>query len=153
MKTVYAPAREAGTYFVTATRPNGESFTTTSNDAPEWVCELVMHAHGDLLPDDWRYDTIREALDYIEEHGPDADLDDLATAFADDVDTRNADLLAWAGSHLSRMEYCDEVLAEGSEYTSLADVLIAAQYKERREVFDLVVEALQERAETTEEKD
>ena len=51
-QTLQERAGEAAAWFETAERP---PFVRVKNGAPEWIMDLVRHAHGDLLPDDWRY--------------------------------------------------------------------------------------------------
>lgn len=121
-----------------------KTITTLADDAPDWLHDLVHEAHGDMLPDDWRYDVIREALGFIHENG--GDLDDLAAEFADDVDVYSSALLEWLASNLTRAGYCDTAAEElGSPDSSDIMRLIGmGQYLERREVFDSVRQSLEE---------
>ena len=61
-----ARAQEAYDCFETAARPDGETFTRVRDGSPGWVGELVREAHGDFLPDDWRYGCIQSALEFID---------------------------------------------------------------------------------------
>lgn len=141
-------AKEAASYFETAHRKHApevraedaEQFVRIKDGAPEWVMQLAFKAHGDLLPDDFRFQVIREALDALAE---DEEADDLE--FADDVDVYTSDLTAWLGSHSSRPGYCDEAREEmGTDTRGIIHDIQRGQYMERREVFQLVVEALRE---------
>lgn len=149
--TVRALAHEAGEFFVTATRASsGGAFVKLIDDAPEWVGDLVREAHGDYMPDDWRYSTIREALEFIGESMDGvADLDDAACDFAGGHDVYTATLLAWVASDLQRTAYVDAAIQEGAR--TLAEALMRGQYEERREVFGAVLMALEERAEELED--
>lgn len=122
------------------------------DDAPEWVSDLCHKAHQDgsdsiglgMLPDDWRYVFISEALDAIAESDDDADLDELAYEFADDVDIYTSKLTEWLGSRADRHGYVDEAREEFGEgsLTGIMGDIARGQYMERREVFGLVLDAL-----------
>src|SRR5262245_19134289 len=53
--------------FVRKTRDNGESFVSLPDGTPEWMIDLVHEAHGDMLPDDWRYRFVEMAADNFAE--------------------------------------------------------------------------------------
>lgn len=150
-----AIAAEAASHFTTMQRGD-ETITVTRDGAPEWVTELVHTAHGsDFLPDDWRYQSIRSALDAIEESGADDfdALDDEGAEWADgNVDIYNGRRLAWLASNLGRAEYCDtaaEEMGTGAD-AGIMDRIALGQYAESREVWELVVSALRDRAEEIE---
>jgi hypothetical protein len=145
-------AQEAYDYFVTDTRPRSdETFTKTRDDAPEWVTDLVRSAHGDFLPDDWRYESIRSALGFIADNEVDGDeLDDLASEWSDqNVDTYTGQRLAWLSSNLNRAGYCDDAAAEFGFDSSegIAQWIGMGQYMESGEVWASVVNTLRERLE------
>lgn len=149
--TISTLAREAYDALETRTRDDGERFTTTRDDAPEWVRDLVMHAHGDFLPEDWRYETIRDALEQLAdgdyETADDAREDD--GDFADSaVDVYTAPLLRWLASNLNRPGYVDEARDEGliSGQENITQQITVGQYLEAREVYALVIDALESRA-------
>lgn len=147
--TVQELASEAYSCFETAKRPDGSEFTRVKDGSPEWVTDLVYKAHGgDFLPDDWRYATIRSALAFI---GDDAtDPEDEAGVFAyTQVDVYTSNLLAWLGSNLKRLAYVDEAVSEyGGEPGGIADQIMLGQYAEAREVYELTLQALADRAES-----
>lgn len=147
-------AKEAASYFETAHRKHApevraedaEQFVRIKDGAPEWVMQLAFKAHGDLLPDDFRFQVIREALDALaDQYNDDDDFEQATDEFADDVDVYTSDLTAWLGSHSSRPGYCDEAREEmGTDSRGIVQDIQRGQYMERREVFQLVVEALRE---------
>lgn len=154
--TVQELAREARGWFETARRAtgdtatgpreDGEEYVRTKDGRPEWVQELCYEAHGDMLPDDWRYARIADALEAI------ADADDVDAAgdeYADQaVDVYTGSRLAWLASHLSRPGYCDEAADELSEVSGgIIDLVGLGQYQEAREIFGLVLHQLEERLE------
>jgi|ERR1051326_8938694 hypothetical protein len=139
-------ATEAAEWFETAKRPaivedhDGDGFTRVKDGAPEWVTELVREAHGDMLPDDWRYDCIRAAVDWMAE----GNGEDEAGEFADSqVDVYTSARIAWLGSHAARPGYCDEAADElGSEGQDIIGRIALGQYAEAEEVFHSVMVSL-----------
>ena len=149
--TIQDRAREAASWFEYAGRTDErDEYIRTREGRPEWVQELVWAAHGNgaLLPDDYRYRWTLEALEAIAELDETADLGDATHDFADSVDVYNAALLAWLSSNLNRIGYVDEWLeeagAEGIGSQGVMGAVMAGQYREREEVFGLVVDALAE---------
>lgn len=156
--SVQERAKEAARYFEVERRQDGTEYVRVKDEAPEWVQGIVYAAHGkdgsgapEFLPDDYRYTFTREALEYIVESDPDAANDpdyagDMAGEFADQTDDYTSDLIAWLGSNLRRVGYCDEALEEfaGASTTpeGVVGLMRQGQYLERREVFQLVLEAL-----------
>lgn len=144
-------AKEAASWFETAQRAavkdgqaTGELYVRVKDGAPEWVTELVRAAHYGvpdmlMLPDDFRYQVIREAVDALAE---DEDTDEHD--FADGVDVYTSDLTAWLGSHSLRPGYCDEWKDDhGANEDGIVSLIQGGQYMERREVFGLVRQALE----------
>jgi len=135
-------AAEALSHFEGAERPNGEHFRRTKADAPEWVKDLAREAHGDFLPDDWRYSAIEDALEVIAERGED---DDARHEYADaQVDVYNAGRSDWLESSIYRGAYCDEAAEEfGYDKDQGVYGLIGlGQYAEAEEVYGLVLAQL-----------
>ena len=94
---------------------------------------FAAHGDGDMLPDDWRYAFIQEALTALSE-ADDPDDVDL------EADIYTADLTRWLGSRASRYQWCDEAQEEGllGEGASMVDRMQVGQYLEKREVLSLV---------------
>jgi hypothetical protein len=136
-------AREASGWFETATREDGSRFVRTKDGAPEWVKDLVHEAHGDFLPDDWRYNVIQDALLWIADSD---DPEDSAGEFADGaVDVYTGARLAWLASNLTRPGYVDEAREEfGADTDSdITEQIGLGQYMEASEVYGLVLQALE----------
>lgn len=148
MATIKALAGELYRAFQTKTRDNGDTFYCLKDGSPEWMTDAIHAAHGDMLPDDWRYSAIHDAASIIEDAD---DMDRAGDEFADDVDVYNGRLLSWAASHGSRMAYCDDAMEEFGKPESLAQLLMWGQYAERREVFDQLLAALAELADDKDE--
>lgn len=126
--------------FQIKTRDDGTTFYCAKDDVPEYVSDLCYDVHGGMLPDDYIYQFLVEALEYIDDNlDPLADsLDDIDVYDACDPDCMNSDLLRWVSSNLTRMYYCDEVLKE-YQLDQLAHVLMQAQQNERVEVMQDVI--------------
>jgi len=147
--TIQELAAEATSWFETAKRPDAtrdDYFVRVKDGAPAWVGELVHAAHGGLfLPDDWRYQAIRNALEWIAEAD---EPEDGAGEFAESaVDVYNDELIVWLGSNLNRIGYCDEAASEfGYDDDSdrgVMGMISMGQYVEASEVYSLVLYALQ----------
>ena len=102
------------------------------------VCRLA-HDDGRLLPDDWRYAFIEQAVDALAEH---EDADEARFCLEPDMYTSN--LTAWLHSLNSRVYYLGEALAEYGPFRDGFQLLAAAQMIEKDEVFQQVVAALQD---------
>lgn len=147
--TIASLAAEALEQFETRMRDDGTDYVATKDDlVPAWVGLMIREAHGEFLPDDFKYATTREALDRIADDGEHLSEDgmlDLMDEFAQDVDTYNGERLAWLGSHGSRAGYVDEAREESGEAQceqSIMDLIGSGQYIERREVFQSVLQSL-----------
>lgn len=132
--------------FETRKRDDGTSFVALKDGAPEWASDFVREAHGtDMLPDDFRYACIAEALEMLADN-EDGDPDDLVSEFADNVDIYSSDLSDWLLSHSERRGYVDEAQREGlvEPDTDIDRRIMAGQYLERSEIFQSVVSAAQD---------
>lgn len=150
---IFELAGEAYDQFETAERADGESFVRLKEGAPDWLVTLVHEAHGDFLPDDWRYACIKSALGFIHDNEP-GELDDShellddSHEFADgEVDVYTSARLAWLSSNLNRASYCDEAVEEFgiSDDGGIIDRIGLGQYAEASEVYYSVVTSLRVR--------
>lgn len=149
----------AGAYaamFEQAERTSGDKYYRVRDAVPEADREraqaLIRDAHeseyGLMLPDDWRYALIVEALQAIAGHDTQtrSALDELPDEIADEsTDHYNATLVAWVGSHSYRFNgYADQALDEYGDAISggFMGLVQRAQYAERREVCGRVLDAL-----------
>jgi len=148
MPTVQHLASRLASALEEATRESGETFLRLRPGSPGWMRDAVQAAHGDMMPEDWRYDFIRRAAWGI------ADADDLDDSFewADSaVDVYNSALCRWLASHSSRPGYCDEAREELGEARDIMNIIQWGQMAELREVWDLIVSALRDIAEDEDE--
>lgn len=130
-------------YLTTKKRTDGNVFVTTTDDAPDWVVMIVRNAHEDMLPDDYKYDYIWNALEAITQY------DDPQDAESDiEADPYTFDLLEWLRSHLDRPGMVDEAVEEfgHSEQGIVGDVMLG-QWSEKTSVFRTVLNDVEELAE------
>jgi hypothetical protein len=148
--TSYSTIQEAAAAlfaaFVSAKRDNGDTFYKLADGSPEWMTDAIHAAHGDMMPDDWRYACIRSVASAVSEVADDEDMDDARHEAVDSaVDVYNARLAAWLGSHSARLGYCDEAIEEGmcDPTRGVSAILQAGQYAEIDEVWGQLVAALE----------
>ena len=107
--------------------------------APDWLTELVRDAHGDMLPDDYKYDYVVLALDAI--IAGDGNIDGIQF----EPDIYNRDLLNWLNSSLTRASYVDEASEEFDlgpsvdTYTRIG----YGQIREKEEILNSVIKSLE----------
>lgn len=147
-------AAEALGYFQTKTRDSGEDFVSLTDDRPEWLFNLVYAAHDGMLPDDYRYKAVRNAISAIADG---SDPDDPHEWADGAVDVHTAGLTAWLASSLSRVGYCDDAAAEygtdPAEENPTIRRLQLGQYAELAEVYAVVVDQLREQLDARDDDD
>jgi len=112
-------------------RPDEDGTIRLSDDAPNWLQELIRIAHEGLpASDSYRLAYIRDALQGLAHS---TTLDSVPT----DPDMYLADLLAWAASNETRADYCDSAIGSYGADT-LRQVLYMGQWIERRTVLLIV---------------
>lgn len=133
-------ANEALKYFEKRDRTDGHPAWFVVDGAPDWVKDMLRtaHAEGCILPDDWRYQFVVEALGALIDND---DPDDIEI----NADIYTYDLLRWLSSISSRCDYVDAAVADfgHAENGILGDIAIG-QMTERQEVLDAVRQSLQE---------
>jgi hypothetical protein len=154
--TIQELASDYSRRFVGDTRADGSKFRKVADgQETEPLRDLIYKAHGDMLPDDWRYRFIEEALDAIAE----ADDEDEAEL---EPSIYTHDLTGWLASRADRYGYCDEWLDEfgvdclkkpsaGYGHNPTISLLAGGYWMEQREVLASVLESLREQVEAMEE--
>jgi hypothetical protein len=122
-----------------------DSVWVTTDDRPDWVQTMCHEAHGDMMPDDWRYEFIVEALTELEDT---EDADDINL----EADIYTHDLTAWLHSRADRYSYCDEAFEEyGADPKQFPNPMISllqwGQVREKEEVLNAVRSFLESRIE------
>ena len=129
-------ATEFLTWFECKTRDNGEKFLTMKDGHPEIVQDLVRKAHCGMLPDDYKYDYVVDALEAILAYD---NPDDITSEM--EPDAYNSELLKWLGSNMERAGYVEEAIKEFGVSAHEFDLFRAigmGQYSEKCEVFNIV---------------
>lgn len=125
----------AGLEWATRAGEGGGRYVRVRAGAPQWVRDLVRDCHGDLFPDDYRYEYVLDALEALDE--TDADEDSARECLS--ADTYHPDLLAWVASHSDRAGRVHEWVSDyGWPTDGLYAALQGAQAAERVEVLGLV---------------
>jgi hypothetical protein len=147
-----AHALLALSYFEKRTRENGDKYLCLKDDKPEWVYKLVYAAHYDgysyQLPNDYRYEFIYDALTIISEN---EDHDDQYEAIWNSIDENTYDLTGWLHSRNDRYSYCEEAMKDYSNQSEFMQILRDGQFKERNEVYQSVLESLEDYIDTLED--
>lgn len=155
--TLQSLAGEAYDWFTTEKRGDETIVTLKDSDErPEWVHDLVYAAHGEFLPDDWRYASIRSALGAISDDFDGDEIDDFGAQWSDgNVATYTHARLQWLASNLSRTAYCDDARDEYGEpqESGITALIGLGMYAESREVFDAVRSALESELEARQDDD
>lgn len=142
-------------FFTRDTRNNGDEFVHATDGAPGVLEDAIHSAHGDMLPDDHKYEMIRSALSFIKDDCSDGDKpSDKAHEFADaEVSIYNHDRYMWLASHSARASYVDDAKAELGEASDISGQIAYGWYAEAQEVFYSMLESLRENAENEDESD
>ncbi len=133
MRTIQEAAREYLTFFEVRSIESGEVWRPAEGAPPE-LMRIVRDAHGGYMPDDHRYRFIVEALELVAE----CENVERVEVIPDNQASR---LTGWLNSKINRLEYMTRAMAEFESKDSL-QLLTAAQYIERREVLEAVIDTL-----------
>ncbi len=148
MSTVKDLATELYKALEVAQRDGGESYWRRKDGSPEWMTEVCHAAHGDMLPDDWRYSVIAECAEQLAE-GTDVDRirDEL------EAEPYYHQLNAWLSSNARRAGYVDQMIEEmGGQHSKqgISGDIAFGQIFEKGEVLSLLVRALEDRVDEDE---
>ena len=132
--TVQEKATEYRAMFETAKRDDGSQYWRAKE---QQLRELCYAAHGDMLSDDERYRFIVDALDILAEYGIADDGSDDDALDSIEADIMTADLTDWLSSSVTRASYVDDAVSHYG-WTDTVHALQQGQYEERREVYSLV---------------
>ena len=137
---------------VTRHRNDDSTYICTVDNAPEWIKEAIHSAHGDMLPDDWRYRMISRVADSLTDTAPD-DWQECATEIADScVDVYTGRLTDWLASSISRVGYVDEAVNEYgiNEDFDLTKAIMLGQFAEYLEITNSLIASIEEQADEAE---
>jgi len=135
-------AKEYLEWFETKKRDNGEAFICTKDGRPSELTELIHAAHGDFMPDNYRYEMIQESL-YILANLDDSDDGQIMERLDSCIPVYNGELTAWLASNCYRIEYVNEAVAEYDDSNDIINNIMRGYYKESEEVFYSVKESIE----------
>jgi len=144
-QTAQDVAQELYESFETRKRPDESTFITLTEEAQranDWRMDAARAAHGDMLPDDYRYQWALEAAEGYSDREP-HEWDSVNDEIEADVYTH--DLTKWLHSHDSRTGYMDEAMGKFG-FTDTNAALACAQYLEIREVYWTIRQAIEDEA-------
>jgi hypothetical protein len=155
MPTISELAGQMYDQFEQAKRDNGDEFYRLKDGHPDWMTDVIREAHSGMLPDDWKYAMIHDALssihDYADEDATADDLREQISEWADsDTDSYNAQLSAWLASDLRRGAYVDDAISDfgWSDDRGIFGALAIGQMREREEIYQSLIDSLAERADS-----
>jgi hypothetical protein len=140
-KSVQELAAELNAALVHQKRSDGKELVSLASGSPDWMQELCRKAHGDMMPDDWKYEFIEDAAVTFEEGN--TDTSDLDSCYP-----YTADRLRWLASHLDRPGFCDEAASEflpADKRPAVLELIAVGMYWEMDQVFGIVMQCLIER--------
>jgi len=152
--TIQELAKKYVAYASRRTRDNGEKFwvfDSEDEDLRNLICEA--HDSGNVLPDDYRYAFIRDALLAIAEADEEEWLED--PDFPYDTNISNYKAATWLASRNDRAAYVDEYAQEfgvDAKNFSVISLISQGYAAEKREVFQSVLSSLQALATDDEEQ-
>jgi hypothetical protein len=100
------------------TRDNGSTFYAQSSDAPSWLSDLIYEAHDGELPNDTRYELIRDALSSLSDHAVESEEEALDSGLISELSLNllphaSSSLFLWFAAYGSRVASIDEALESG----------------------------------------
>lgn len=137
MRKIQELALEYSELFKIQTRNNGREFLVCEVDDCHPLKDIIRKAHGEMLPDDYKYKFVHEALVNISNA---ADLDEVQC----EPDIYDHELLAWLSSNLSRVAYVDvAMLDNGHSKNGLMGDIAMGQWAKKSEVLSIVINELE----------
>jgi hypothetical protein len=139
MANINKLAAKYASKFVVKTRDNGDKFYSTEGDRPQALTDLIFDAHNDMLPDDYKYAFIVDALEYISDDTNNVDDPELRE------EPYNHALLKWLSSNLQRAGYVDDYVNETGYSTSnfdLFNLISCGMMEEQLDVYYSVLTSL-----------
>ncbi len=131
----------------------GAVLLADTDKRPDWFQDMCRAAHGDMMPDDWRYEFIGDALNAISECDSD-DQDEIREFWEQSFDgsyVYTYQQTAWLASRADRYGYCDEAAREyGMENCETMQRIALGMLYEGREVFESILSSLIEELKTRE---
>lgn len=135
-KTIFELAEIMSKAFETRKRNDGKNFYCIKdeynihqeNTEYSWINNIIHDAHmvDDVMPNDYIYQFIRDAVDIISECETEEEIEERF--FEIEADIYYADLFSWVSDNLNFSSYVDEAMQE----FQLTDLCSALQYGQQR---------------------
>jgi len=113
------------------------------NNNPDYQ-EFYMYAHGDMLPDDHRYQMIHDILVSIDQYDDEYEMIDSI------IPCYTSDLMAWISSSNSRYGYVDQWVESYGHGDSVINDIMGGYGEELHEVYNLIMEWINDHVEEDE---
>jgi hypothetical protein len=113
----------------------------SSPDSP--YQEFYHHAHGDLLPDDYRYTMIYDIINSLNNTDNLENYDDLSE-LEQLIPTYTSDLLNWIASNNTRHTYVDDFREEFGPQSTIIKEISGGYLMELQETYNLITNYLDE---------
>lgn len=131
-------------------RTPGLDSWVTFRDRTDWEDTLFRDAHGDMFPDDWRYEFIEDALSVIadtDETLEDYEIEEAFDEWFDGAYVYTHQITGWLHSRVDRYGYVNDWINDVGADDDIIRSLSGGMYREAREVFDSVLASLRRRVE------
>lgn len=125
--TIQEKAQHFRQFFEQIERKENEQIWIVKDGSPKYIQNMCHSAHGDMFPDDWRYEFIVEALNVLSDND---DPDDINL----EADIYTHDLLQWLSSRLDRTSYVDEAIENYGKQETIVNDIAIGQLTEKEEV-------------------
>lgn len=113
--------------FIKKERDDGSKFFSLQDDSPEWFRSAVKLAHDGELPNDSRYDLIKNALSGLSDNlydDADSAREDAAEIALSLLPTCTGELIEWFFARPSRLQDCDDAKEDrGTSQETIYDAL------------------------------
>jgi hypothetical protein len=145
--TVQSLAAELSAALERRTRESGhepglDHYVTLKEGSPAWMTEACHAAHGDMMPDDWRYEFIEDAASALAEAEDPDDAEPFEYVYTNQV-------TGWLHSRVDRYSYVDQAVEDmggNVDKEGILPLLFRGMYEEQRETLYLLRSALEELA-------
>jgi hypothetical protein len=148
MRSFNFASRLLSSSFVAGERGNGSRFYYLSDSAPDWCSAVVMAAHDNELPNDSRYELIRDAAVALADRSFDSAEDAQEAVWelsSDLLPGSYSDLLFWFSDQPSRLSDCDDAAEEnGSSLSSVIELLELGHRRASESVLSLLIAEIEE---------
>lgn len=151
MATFFDACKAFFSSFSKEEREDGSSFYVLSADSPEWMRDAVRFSHDGELPNDSRYELIRDALSSLCDNcyeDADSAREDAAEIALSLLPTYTGDLLTWFSDRPSRLQDCDDAREESGYSPETIYNALAAGFLHSAEstIFSLIEEIEENRS-------